>query len=336
MSTRDPGRLVDVVVVVPARDESARIATCLRSVRISLHRAVSAGAVGNVAVAVVGHRCTDDTLGRADRVLVGLPHVLVADGTSTTVGDVRALGVRAALDLLPVRVGRLGRLGHGSRSRGSSRSSAGRAARAVWILNTDADSVVPATWVTDVLAHSRGGHQAVVGMARLTRPVEPDCPALQSNPAAALAYRRIIRAGIHGASHDHVYGANLAVRADAYASVLGFPSVPVARIVDWWTRWSVMACWSPALVASWSRPAGGATVGRPGGWPPCWTPSTGHTRRQPITTEMEWPGVCAACMRCSRGRWWTGWTRKCCKADRSRAGCARTRVRGRSRRPGAH
>ncbi len=218
MTMRDPGRLVDVVVVVPARDESATISPCLRSVGDSLRQAVAAGAVGRIAVAVVGHNCTDDTLDRAARALSGLPHVLVSDSTSTNVGDVRALGVRAVLDLLPRRVVR------------PYRSAAGRGSpREVWILNTDADSIVPATWVTDVLGAAAGGHQAVIGMAQLPDPTGMDAVDRQRNPAAVAAYRRIVRNGLHERSHEHVYGANLAVRADAYAAVGGFGSVALGE-----------------------------------------------------------------------------------------------------------
>ena len=244
MTIRDSGRLVDVIVVVPARDEVDRIASCLHSVRISLRQAVRAGAVGHVAVAVVGHHCTDDTLGRADQVLADLPHVLVTDSTSTSVGDVRALGVRAALDVLP---------GRRADPAASRRPSRGGAAREVWILNTDADSIVPGSWVTDVLAHAHEGHQAVIGMAALSHariaaalgatgvrgeagaPGAAGAPSARGSARAArtsaaqTAYQTIIRAGIHGDSHDHVYGANLAVRADAYAAVGGFPSVPVGE-----------------------------------------------------------------------------------------------------------
>jgi len=218
MTMRDPGRLVDVVVVVPARDESATIRSCLHSVRVSLRRAVAAGAVGRVAVAVVGHNCTDDTLDRAAQALNGLPHVLVPDSTSSTVGDVRALGVRAVLDLLPGQPGRPTGSAHGT---GSSRD--------VWILNTDADSIVPPTWVTDVLGNAAGGHQAVIGMAQLPAPTRAAPVAKQGNSASAAAYRQIVRSGLHGRSHEHVYGANLAVRADAYAAVGGFGSVPLGE-----------------------------------------------------------------------------------------------------------
>ena len=192
--------MVDVVVVVPARDEEARIASCTRSVGRSLAHAVRTGAVDRGAIVVVGHRCLDDTLGRAQPELAGGRHALLAEAGATTVGEVRARGVRAAIDLLP----------YGA-----------RAARrgGVWVLSTDADTVVPLTWVVDVLRHACDGNtHAVVGMARLAgeRLVTPHAHA---------AYRRIIEAGLRGREHDHVYGANLAVRADAYAAVGGFSPV---------------------------------------------------------------------------------------------------------------
>jgi len=46
--------VVDVVVVVPARDEEARIASCTRSVGRSLAHAVRTGAVDRGAIVVVG------------------------------------------------------------------------------------------------------------------------------------------------------------------------------------------------------------------------------------------------------------------------------------------
>lgn len=217
MNIRDTGRLVDVVVVVPARDESARISACLQSVRASLVRAVAVGVAGKIGVAVVGHSCSDDTLGRAERELTGIAHVLLTDSESSTVGEVRALGVQAALDLLPSRAGQPG----GVRPR--------PAPREVWILNTDADSIVPVTWILDVLAHAKGGEQAVIGMAKLLSIPSANAVAQQSGSGARLAYEKIIREGFRGQSHEHVYGANLAVRADAYAAVGGFRAVPIGE-----------------------------------------------------------------------------------------------------------
>ncbi|MDO5495160.1 MAG: glycosyltransferase family 2 protein, partial [bacterium] len=40
--------------------------------------------------------------------------------------------------------------------------------------------------------------------------------------AARAEYARMVAAGIHGDTHEHVYGANLVVRLDAYLEVGGF------------------------------------------------------------------------------------------------------------------
>ncbi len=191
-----------VAVVVPARDEAANIVGCLLAVRASLAAAVHAGAVDGVTVAVVAHRCADHTATLARTTLVGIPHDVVEDDGSTTVGEVRRLGVEVALARLQV---------------GSGLAAAER----TWILNTDADSIVGPRWVTDVLRHGQAGRVAVVGMTRLRG-------ALRS-AAAREAYRQIIDAGVSGPEHDHVYGANLAVRADAYAAVGGFRGVPIGE-----------------------------------------------------------------------------------------------------------
>jgi len=189
-----------VAVVVPARDEAANIVGCLLAVRASLAAAVHAGAVDGVTVAVVAHRCADHTATLARTSLVGMPHDVIEDSGSATVGEVRRLGVEVAL----------ARLNVGS-----------RLAERTWILNTDADSIVGPRWVSDVLRHGQAGRVAVVGMTRLRG-------ALRS-AAAREAYRQIIDAGVSGPEHDHVYGANLAVRADAYAAVGGFRGVPIGE-----------------------------------------------------------------------------------------------------------
>lgn len=184
-----------VSVVVPARDEATSIVGCLLAIRRSLAVAAHAGVVDRATIVVVAHRCVDLTAALARMALVGSTHDVIEDDRSTTVGEVRRLGVDAALRRLRVE----------------PRSTVGAGA---WILNTDADSRVRSSWVSDVLRHGRAGNVAVVGMTRLRG-------ALLS-PAARELYRQIIEAGVSGAEHDHVYGANLAVRADAYAAVGGF------------------------------------------------------------------------------------------------------------------
>ena len=56
---------------------------------------------------------------------------------------------------------------------------------------------------------------AVVGVTTLDRWV--------GSVEASAAYDRLLREKTQGDTHHHVYGANLAVRADAYLDVGGFP-----------------------------------------------------------------------------------------------------------------
>jgi hypothetical protein len=200
---------------VPARDEEERVASCLDSVATALRRARSQGSIERAAVAVAVHRSTDrtaavvaDTLGA----WTDLKTFCRADPDSTTVGAVRSRLVAdacEALDLAP-----------GPQS---------------WLFSTDADSVVPGTWVKDLLAHAdASAAHCVAGMV--------DLEGWQPHPAALAAYERIMAGGMDAGSRDgaaeggngagnesghrHVYGANLAVRLDAYAACGGFPCVP--------------------------------------------------------------------------------------------------------------
>jgi hypothetical protein len=85
-----------------------------------------------------------------------------------------------------------------------------------WLLSTDADTTVPVDWVAAHLRHAADGVHAVAGLA--------DLAATDHLADAALScYRAIVEHGLHGATHRHVYGANLGVRADAYLAVGGFP-----------------------------------------------------------------------------------------------------------------
>jgi glycosyltransferase involved in cell wall biosynthesis len=80
----------------------------------------------------------------------------------------------------------------------------------VWYATTDADSVVPADWLVTMTATD---HDMVLGVVRL--------PVWRHFTAEAV--RRYLR-GFHsnGRGHDHVHGANMGFRADAYWHVGGF------------------------------------------------------------------------------------------------------------------
>ena len=190
--------MTDVVVAIPARDEKHTVARTVRDVRRALEVARGLAYVRHVTIEVVAHRCSDATALVAERAL-GRDGEVALDETSWCVGQVRDRGVRRALARL------------------------GGPHDDTWVLSTDADTRVGAGWVVDVLTSARRADAvAVVGLAPLDR--------WRGTPEGAAAYARLLAGGLRpgdpGHQHDHVYGANLAVRADAYLAVGGFPAVP--------------------------------------------------------------------------------------------------------------
>lgn len=225
MTRRSP--ITAMGVVIPARDEEDRIEGCLHSVRTALDRLP--GTV-TTAVTVVLDRCGDRTPDRVEAAFADWPgavavrvaalggkragsgsgrgpaHIVAGSG----VGAVRHLGVRQVLEELREH-----------------------APRATWLLNTDADTTVPPDWALLHLRHAVAGACGIAGIAELDQPDD-------LTPEARRRYGAIIRAGLHSVDpdrtaeragsdrlgpdqHDHVYGANLGVRADAYLAVGGFP-----------------------------------------------------------------------------------------------------------------
>lgn len=236
--------MTDVLVAVPARDEEQRVASCLDSVAAALRQSRAAGSVTRAAVAVAVHRSTDRTAEVVADTLAAwtdLETFCHADADSTTVGAVGGRLVAQACQALA--------LGPGPRS---------------WLFSTDADSVVPGSWVTDLLAHAdASAAHCVAGMVALE--------GWRPHPAALAAYERIVAGDMDvdvrngeagsedgtgdGKGHRNVYGANLAVRLDAYAACGGFPSVPhgedhglVSRLRS--AGHGVVAVHQPAVVTS--------------------------------------------------------------------------------------
>jgi cellulose synthase/poly-beta-1,6-N-acetylglucosamine synthase-like glycosyltransferase len=185
-----------VLVAVPARDEEHRVARCLDSVAASLRHARDSGVVRRAAVAVAVHRSSDGTDLAVEQWRAATPGVEVfhhLDDEATTVGEVRHRLVTAACTALGIKP-----------------------AHDDWVFSTDADSVVPLDWVTGILGHAdRTGAHCVTGLV--------DLDGWRAHPGAAAAYERIVQDGLDEAGHRHVYGANLAVRLDAYAAAGGFP-----------------------------------------------------------------------------------------------------------------
>jgi cellulose synthase/poly-beta-1,6-N-acetylglucosamine synthase-like glycosyltransferase len=190
-----------VAVVIPARDERRRIRSCLRAVRHSLSR-LPDGITH--AVCVVADRCTDDTaaLARAE-----LPSAqVVTTEADRTIGEVRDLGMRAARTVLD-----------------------GHSPARIWLLSTDADTVVHRDWARRHVRLADAGNDAIAGVAHLDRPAGPTRAALERYAAV------VGRAGGPW-GHGNVYGANLGLRADAFDAVGGFGPVAVGEDHDLWQR----------------------------------------------------------------------------------------------------
>jgi len=90
----------------------------------------------------------------------------------------------------------------------------------IWYATTDADSVVPADWLLQMTAADA---DMVLGVVRV--------PAWRHYPAEVA--RRYMRAyQSKGPGHNHVHGANMGFRADAYWAVGGFRALPTGEDVE--------------------------------------------------------------------------------------------------------
>lgn len=199
-----------VGVTIPARNERTLITACLRAVRRALDRVAP---TVRVQVCVVAHRCTDGTERVVRAQCQGWPDAdLVTAPPAATIGEVREFGVRHLLRVLgdhdPARV---------------------------LLLHTDADTVVPPEWVAGHLKHVRAGAHAVAGLVDLAG-VTDRLDLVQSQ------YIALVDRGIRGRRHDHVYGANLGVRADAHLAVGGFAPVASGEDRDLWRRLAAHGC----------------------------------------------------------------------------------------------
>jgi glycosyltransferase involved in cell wall biosynthesis len=180
----------DAVVVIPARDEAARIGRCLDAL------GAQTGAVA-FSVIVVLDRCTDATAdaARAAAHAAGL-ELTLADAPEPGVGAAR----RHGMDL-----------------------AAGRLADDGLIACTDADTAVAPDWLAAQLALVAAGADAVGGQ------IELDPAEAAALPAAALRRRErrarvrldAVRAQDPGAAHHFFSGASIGLTVRAYRAVDG-------------------------------------------------------------------------------------------------------------------
>lgn len=177
-----------VGVVVPAHNEQAALPSCLASVRWAMR-----GLDGLPAhLVVVADACRDLTAGVARR--AGAAVVAIS---ARNVGAARAAGVREVL-----------------------RRTAHLDPAEVWLATTDADTVVPARWLSRQVAYGNQGWDAVAGTVRVA-----DWSGYRLE--TRLLFRD--RYGTGTGPHPHVHGANLGFRAAAYLRAGGFPAVPTGE-----------------------------------------------------------------------------------------------------------
>jgi glycosyltransferase involved in cell wall biosynthesis len=177
-----------VGVVIPAHNEEDLLPSCLAAVRRAARMLGSAP----VHLVVVADACDDRT---AELARGGAAEVVEVRAWS--VGVAREAGVREVL----------------RRTRHLDPS-------AVWLAMTDADTLVPPSWLRQQVGYADAGWDAVVGTVTVAdwaqQPAE--VPPL---------FRKLYGAGQE--THQHVHGANLGVSAQAYLAAGGFSPSPTAE-----------------------------------------------------------------------------------------------------------
>ncbi|MEP7019577.1 MAG: glycosyltransferase [Pseudonocardiales bacterium] len=188
------GRLDRVRVVIPAKDEEQLLPRCLASVLVAARRCPVP-----VDVVVVLDDCSDGSASVAadfTDTYAEYPHtaLLTRSVTANNVGHARALGMQFALEDAHVA--------------------------GLSLATTDADSTVPAHWLSAQLDHLRQGASVVVGTVRVEDWGE--------RPADV---RRRAEVEYVANGHYHVHGANLSFTATAYLLSGGFASLRSAEDV---------------------------------------------------------------------------------------------------------
>ena len=177
-----------VGVIVPAHNEQDLLPSCLRSLR----RAARALRGTPVHVVVVADACRDRTAHLARR---GGAAVITIGARS--VGAARAAGAREVL-----------------------RRTSHLDPADVWLATTDADTLVPASWLRHQARLADQGWDAIAGTIQVA-----DWSGYP--PRVRAAFHERYTAG-HG-PQPHVHGANLGFRGAAYLMAGGFPDAPTAE-----------------------------------------------------------------------------------------------------------
>lgn len=198
-------RIRHVAVVIPARDEANTIEATIDSVdhaRRQLPAGVSSSCVvvvdasSDATGSVIERRTTMDSAGAGPR------SSIVVRTAHGCVGAARSVGCRVAL------AGSLHRPRH------------------VWLANTDADTVVPANWLSAQLELAERDVSAVAGIVELGTDVDDG---LRAQFAATYELSP-------DGTHRHVHGANMGTRGDVYLLAGGWRRLHTGEDHDLWSR----------------------------------------------------------------------------------------------------
>jgi glycosyltransferase involved in cell wall biosynthesis len=188
-----------ISVLIPACNEAELLPRCIRSV---LEAASYLPGTVSSDIVVVADRSTDGTARIAADFLRS--HGTVVNSQAGSTGTARALAVKCAL----------------------ARYSG--APERCWLANTDADCVIPPTWLMSQLILANQGIEAIAGTVSVDSFAEhgPEVP-------ARFRDSYVIRPD---GSHPHIHGANLGVRADAFLRAGGWANLRTAEDHDLWRR----------------------------------------------------------------------------------------------------
>jgi glycosyltransferase involved in cell wall biosynthesis len=189
----------EVAVLIPARNEEALLARCLESVILAID---SLPPKVKTSIVLVSDCSTDRTAEIGDSLIGERGRVLHT--RAGTVGTSRAIAASYAIESTLTRLSR------------------------VWLANTDADCVVPPTWLSDQIKVAKSGIQAVAGTISVDS-------FEQHGPEVPGRFRASYSIYADG-SHPHIHGANLGVRADCYVRVGGWADLKTSEDHDLWGR----------------------------------------------------------------------------------------------------
>lgn len=179
-------RIHRIIVSIPARNEGTLLAGCLSGVQLAVDALHQVRADFPVAVVVALDGCTDDSSAVAAQAGV---HTVTLHGEG--VGAARDAAIAHGLSLL-------------------SPASDTLSEHHTWVACTDADSVVPVTWLIHQLMWAESGMDLVIGTVEPYGPIEPSVLAVWH------AQHRLAE------GHPYVHGANLGMRADTWRAAGGF------------------------------------------------------------------------------------------------------------------